>query len=516
MRQTLLRIPIDADWSLGPLGSVPGFGWGVLLAVWVLICAAWTYNNHRASGRWMPDWSILLLWIGVGWAIVAAPELVHRSTNQAIAAADAALRQDPELVAAYRARSDARFTKRDYAGAIADLERALEIAPSDADVGRRLGWLLATVPSKALRDGTRADELARRFCEDEADASPNCLDILAAAAAESGRFEQAVDLEQRAAVAAGRSRDSYVRGMVPGMRRRLALYDQGQAYRDDTAGKWIPIFGYGFMLFLGFLCGGWTAARRVRHVGLPPELVWDLAMWIFLSGIVGARLFFVLQYHERILFTGPEGARVLKAPLDLLLSLVNLPDGGLVLYGGVLLGAVMYFVFCSRRRVNPLLLADACVPSVFVGLAFGRLGCFLNGCCYGDRCALPWQVRFPLGSLPDSVLVERGFVGADALSSLALHPTQLYSSLNAVVLALLTHFLFRSRKPEGTVTVVALTLYPLTRIVMEFLRGDEMGKFGTGLTISQLVSLGVLLFGVALGIYLWSRTRFRRALSGGL
>ena len=168
----------------------------------------------------------------------------------------------------------------------------------------------------------------------------------------------------------------------------------------------------------------------------------------------------------------------------------------MVLYGGVILALIAYFLFCRSRKLSPLLMGDVIMPSFCVGLAFGRIGCFFNGCCYGDRCELPWSVQFPLGSVSDMTLVEQGFVGAAETTTLYLHPTQFYSSFNALLLAFLTHSYFRYRHKDGAVMALALLTYPVTRFVIEYLRGDELGKFNTSLTISQWVSLGLFTFGL--------------------
>ena len=154
------------------------------------------------------------------------------------------------------------------------------------------------------------------------------------------------------------------------------------------------------------------------------------------------------------------------------------------------------------------------MPSFFIGLAFGRFGCFLNGCCYGDHCTLPWAVTFPHGSVPFAALVARGFLSPDAAASLPLHPTQLYSVMNAFVLAFLTAMCFRHRRCDGAVLALALIVYPFTRIVIETLRGDEMGQFGTGLTISQLLSCGVMAVGIGLGAWCWAFAPKRPGLAG--
>jgi len=266
----------------------------------------------------------------------------------------------------------------------------------------------------------------------------------------------------------------------------------------------MPIYGYGFMLFLGLLMAGWSAARRACRVGLSGkgatkdvEIIWDLAVWIFFAGIVGARLFYVVQYHERV-FGGNAGGEQVQAA-------VNLPDGGLVFYGGMIMATLAYAVFCYVKQIKALLLADVIVPAAFIGLAFGRLGCFLNGCCYGDRCELPWAVTFPHESVPFVALVNRGFLDPQAAVSLALHPTQIYSALNAIVLAFLTGAYFKYRYRDGAVLALGMIAYPVTRFVIEFLRGDELGQFNTAFTISQWVSMG--LFSAGLLFLIWLTTR---------
>lgn len=264
---------------------------------------------------------------------------------------------------------------------------------------------------------------------------------------------------------------------------------------SNVAAQGIPVYGYGFMLFVGFLLAAWNASLRARRIGLEADLVWDLAMWLIFPGIIGARLFYLIQYHERI-FAG-------KGALESLGAAVNLADGGLVFYGSFLGGLAGFAAFCRLRSLRPLLLADLVVPSIFIGMAFGRIGCLLNGCCYGDACSLPWAVTFPEDSVPFVALARRGFLSPEASGTYPLHPTQIYSSLNALVLYALTAAVFHYRQREGTVVAVAWLAYPVTRFVIEFLRGDEPGRFGTLLTISQWVSLGLFVAGLLYLLWLW-------------
>lgn len=261
-----------------------------------------------------------------------------------------------------------------------------------------------------------------------------------------------------------------------------------------------PIWGYGVMLLIGFLAGLTFAQRRAARQGISRDQLFDLGTAMLICGVVGARLFYLIQYGHEV-FRNKHGLA------EYLFAAVNLSEGGIVLYGGLIGGAIAYFVFCHRQQLSPLKLADLLTPAVFIGVGFGRIGCFLNGCCYGDRCELPWAVQFPKESLAWEVLTNRGFLDPVQAFTMPLHPTQLYSSINAFLLAWVTAAYFRHRRRTGDVFALGLILYPITRFTIEFLRGDEMGQFGTGLTISQLVSLGIFTAGVGLLAFLTIRDR---------
>lgn len=507
MRQVLFTIPIDGPWSLGPFGPWPGFGFGTALAAWGLLAAWWIFRNRRDL-RWSPElFSPVATWVLVAAIIVSLPKLVaHFSgTNRAIAETTAALDADPTLIDARLQRAEAWHKQRNDARAIDDFRRAVEHDDSSALAHNRLAWLLATSPDAAVRDGAAALKHATRAAEIAGGDDADALDTLAAAQAETGDFASAVASLEKAAAVAWKSTSPAERERVYGIRERMRSYLAQQPYRDKTAGHSLPVYGYGFMLFSGFLIAGWAASRRAALVGVSSDTIWDLAMWLFAAGIIGGRLYYCIQYADRVFFRQVGGRLELKPFGELLRSAVNLPDGGLVLYGGLLMGAVAYFTFCRVRKQDPLLLADITIPSVFIGVAFGRIGCFLNGCCYGDRCALPWAVSFPLGSVPDTALVSRGFIGPEQPFSLWLHPTQLYSSLDAAVLAVLTHAYFRYRHRNGSVLALGLLTYPVTRFAIEMLRGDELGQFHTPLTTAQFVSIGLFATGLVYSLWLSRR-----------
>jgi phosphatidylglycerol:prolipoprotein diacylglycerol transferase len=257
----------------------------------------------------------------------------------------------------------------------------------------------------------------------------------------------------------------------------------------------LPVYGYGTMLFFGFLASASLASKRLRQEGADGEIAWDAAMWIFFAGLLGSRTFYVIQYHDHFFGPDPLTGKPRTLP-QILVALINLPDGGLVLYGGLIFAPLAYYLFCRLRGVRPLAFADIAITSVFVGIMFGRLGCLLHGCCYGDVCTLPWAMTFPAGSVPFDSLVSRGLLSEHATCSLALHPTQLYDSISGLLLALVTWAYYPYRRRTSEVLALGWIAYPINRFMIEFLRSDEAGQFGTTLTIAQWVSLGLLVSGV--------------------
>jgi phosphatidylglycerol---prolipoprotein diacylglyceryl transferase len=166
----------------------------------------------------------------------------------------------------------------------------------------------------------------------------------------------------------------------------------------------IPIFGYGTMLFVAFVACTWLAGRLCLRQGIQPQFVQDLAIWIFVVGIIGARITFMVQYR---LYEG-------RSPFEVLVQFIMIWEGGLVFYGSAIGGAVgyvlAYFFVLRRHHVSSWKMADVIAPCVPLGLALGRVGCLLNGCCYGDvACADCPAIHFPLSAPPRYHLVARGY-----------------------------------------------------------------------------------------------------------
>lgn len=246
---------------------------------------------------------------------------------------------------------------------------------------------------------------------------------------------------------------------------------------DDGLG--VPIRGYGVMLLVAAAAGTWLSVVRGRTLGFDADTILALGTEIFLWGLVGARLFYVLEYPQQ--FFGPGVS--LGASLA---RIVNIAGGGLVVFGALPTAAVAAWRFAARRGLSLARLADCAAPGLLVGLAIGRVGCFLNGCCFGGPCDLPWAVRFPEGTAPAAA-----YPAADG-GSLPLHPAQLYAVIDAAILAAMALAFTPLASRPGEVFALVLTLHPVSRILLEVIRVDEPPALGTPLSISQLVSLALL------------------------
>lgn len=165
----------------------------------------------------------------------------------------------------------------------------------------------------------------------------------------------------------------------------------------------LPIYGFGMMLFLAFIICTSMASRRAESEGVPAEQIQEVAMWLFIGGLIGARITF-LRFEKNMAFS------------EMLWEFWKIWDGGIVLYGSVIGGLIAYFLayllVFRKYGLSTLKLADILAPSIAVGLCLGRFGCFLNGCCYG-QVACPtcpvYAVHFPMSAPAREGLVEQGY-----------------------------------------------------------------------------------------------------------
>jgi phosphatidylglycerol:prolipoprotein diacylglycerol transferase len=265
-------------------------------------------------------------------------------------------------------------------------------------------------------------------------------------------------------------------------------------------------------------------------------------------------------------------------------KVLSFPEGGLVVYGSFIGGMAAFVWFVRRHRLPALAMADIVVPSFMIGLALGRVGCLLNGCCYGGVSDVPWAITFPKYSAADRhsppyesqsrlgdmygfhlaadeldrariARVDDGSTAADAglmsgqivtaiggnatddlqtaeqevwtafwsgqelavttdrgthqipavnvpPRSRPVHPTQVYSAINAALICWLLWEYYPYRRRDGEVLALMLTVYPISRFLLEIIRTDESAIFGTGLSISQNISIVILLAALCGWVYL--------------
>jgi phosphatidylglycerol:prolipoprotein diacylglycerol transferase len=150
-------------------------------------------------------------------------------------------------------------------------------------------------------------------------------------------------------------------------------------------GRYFPIHGYGLMVALGFLAAIYISMWRARRVGIAPRHVMNLGLLALLGGVVGARIGFLIQDWSNPRWQNPW-------------EIFNIQGGGLTVTGGIPLGMGLIMLYLRRKRIRVHRFLDVIAPAVAIGLVFGRMGCLLNGCCFGAVADVPWAIRFPAGS----------------------------------------------------------------------------------------------------------------------
>jgi phosphatidylglycerol:prolipoprotein diacylglycerol transferase len=240
----------------------------------------------------------------------------------------------------------------------------------------------------------------------------------------------------------------------------------------------VTLHGYGLMIAIGVLAAYFMAEYRAKRKKLNHEKIYSLTIWCFIGGMLGARvLFYLTQIKE-----------IIADPMDVLLA-----ADGFVVYGGIIGGILAGFLFCKKYQLNFLKYFDLVMPSIALAQGFGRIGCFLAGCCYGLETTSHFSLVFP-----DSSYAPAG---------VRLIPTQLLSSgldfLHFFVLILIA----KRAKADGQVAGFYLVFYSVGRFVLEFFRGDlARGKVGT-LSTSQFISIFLLAAGCAIILLCGIRSR---------
>jgi len=299
----------------------------------------------------------------------------------------------------------------------------------------------------------------------------------------------------------------------------------------------VTLKSYGLLMVIGFLAAVYLIKRLSKNITPDSQLITNAALYSLIAGVAGARLFYVIHYFNKF--------------HDNLLSVFAIWDGGLELLGGVILAITVIILYMRYHKLPIRKYIDILAMGLLIALAFGRIGCFFSGCCWGKPSNLPWAIRFPYDSnvfhsqinsdpkrnrpepyiqLPDEFFEfvknqglwysslkpydkltdeQKLLVKAGPFRALPVHPTQLYSSANAAFCCLLLYLFWKRAqkarenntnklliKPGGTFALMFI-LYGFTRFFLEFLRDDNPFEFN-GLTISQNISIGLIILGISL------------------
>lgn len=257
----------------------------------------------------------------------------------------------------------------------------------------------------------------------------------------------------------------------------------------------LTLHSFSVLLSLAVVAGLALTVWRARRERLSTETVLELAVWLLSGGIIGARGLYILTHPQSI---------------QTFSDIFKIWQGGIVYYGCLIGGLIGSTLYWFRRPFPFLAMADAVAPALALGSTIGRLGCWFNGCCYGQICEPGWGVAFPAGSIPWARHVSEGLIPPSSAQSLHVLPTQLYAVLDGFLILAVLSVYYPRRKRDGEVMAVLMLTYSVTRFVMETLRADE-GAILLGLTLSQSISVAVFLGGLALRSWLASRPPWRWA-----
>ncbi|HVP58847.1 MAG TPA: prolipoprotein diacylglyceryl transferase [bacterium] len=241
----------------------------------------------------------------------------------------------------------------------------------------------------------------------------------------------------------------------------------------------LAIRSYGVMLVIAFWLGIEMSSRIAKRRGLDPNRILDMGLVVLVASLAGSRLLYVVSHLSEYQYDK--------------LSVLKIWEGGLTFYGGLIAGVGCGIAYLRWKKLPVLVVTDIVSPYIALGIAIARVGCFLNGCCFGKPTGLPWGCTFP----PDS---QAGWVERSALAGKAVHPTQIYESIACVGMFFLLRWLAKGGRATGTVFFSLLVLYGGWRFGIDFLRYYEPGMMigGINLTWNQVVSLVMIASGLVM------------------
>jgi phosphatidylglycerol:prolipoprotein diacylglycerol transferase len=324
-------------------------------------------------------------------------------------------------------------------------------------------------------------------------------------------------------------------------------------FNVPVVGHEIVIFGYGFALVVGFLLAVEVAKFLARRSSIDPELFVNAALIALVAGVIGSRMSHVIENWSD--FSDPR-----LGVWGNFANMINIRSGGLTFYGGLILAFPIVVLYGIYKKVPIRRGMDIAAPAIMIGLGIGRIGCFLNGCCYGAECHVPWKVEFPYYSnayvdefykgeikpppellVPDArggtrlvkpEEIKQGYATVAGIdgpqkitlapdvaqiardeSSLGLHPAQLYSTFTALLIAGVLVAFYSLAPPPGRVMALMLILEGLTRFLLEIVRAEpavaHWGPFG--FSLSMILGLALIPVGIIMWLAFADRSAATRA-----
>ncbi|CAN2039818.1 Phosphatidylglycerol--prolipoprotein diacylglyceryl transferase [Candidatus Magnetomoraceae bacterium gMMP-15] len=241
----------------------------------------------------------------------------------------------------------------------------------------------------------------------------------------------------------------------------------------------ITIHTYGFFVALGFIAAIMFASKEAEKQGINSDKIMDLSFYALVSGLIGARLFYVITEWDNF-YLNP-------------IEIFKIWNGGLVFFGGFITAVITIVWYIKKTDMQLWKIFDIMSPSIAIGHFFGRIGCFSAGCCYGRICDLPWAVTF---THPATL----------ARANIPLHPVQLYSAFTNLFIFIILVLLIKRKKFEGQIFISYLFLYSIGRMILEFFRGDDRGNFVLR-TFSPAQAISLIMAIAALALFFILRNR---------
>lgn len=233
----------------------------------------------------------------------------------------------------------------------------------------------------------------------------------------------------------------------------------------------VPISSYGFMVAIAFIVALFIAIARAKKRYISAYVIFDISLYMLISGFIGARAFYILQhisYYESI---------------D---EVLQIGAGGFTFYGGFILASLVFIIYVRLNKLPAGKIADALTPPLALGIGISRFGCFLSGCCFGKPTSLPFGVSFPENSLP---WIE--------FEIQKVHPTQIYSLISLIVIFFILLFAEKHIIFSGQLFTLFILLYSSQRFYIDFFRYYPQEQFINHLTESQLISIVLVISALA-------------------